>query len=164
MFLLPYFTGAQTYSTVSTVRLVNVKNTDTDIPFLGEKVVIIFYVDPDVQRLTDPLSDALEEEKFPLDKTAFIGIANCKDTWIPNALIRMRARKQQERFPQSLILLDYDHQLAKAWDLGDCNNKVVTLIIGKDLKIKYLKVLKSSDESKLSVPAFLDAIRSELKK
>lgn len=157
------FAKAQTSVTVSPVRLVDVKNVETVIPFPGEKTVIIFYVDPDVQDLPDPLSDALETEKFSLDKIAIIGIANCKETWIPNAIIRKKARKQQERFPQSLILLDYDRLLAKAWDLGDCNNKLIVIIVGKDLKIIYQKAITSEDESKASVPDFLEAIRSEIR-
>ncbi|MGE5412127.1 MAG: YtfJ family protein, partial [Clostridiales bacterium] len=141
----------------------DVNNSETSIPFLGEKVVVIFYVDPDVQDLTNPLSDALDAEKFPLDKFAVIGIANCKDTWLPNAVIRMKARHKQERYPRSLILLDYEHILSQQWNLGECNNKLLAIVIGKDLKIKYLRRLSSIDESRQSIPDFLETIKKELK-
>lgn len=149
----------QTDTVLSSVRLVNVNNEETDIPLSGHKITVIFYVDPDVQGLTRPVSEALEEVKFPLDRNAFIGIVNCKETWLPNALIRMRARKEQDIHPQSLILLDYDRLLARAWNLGDCNNKVILLIIGKDLRVVYKKVISSENESKAVVPGFLDALR-----
>ncbi|MGE5410448.1 MAG: YtfJ family protein [Clostridiales bacterium] len=154
---------SQTGSIITTVKLSDVRNSETSIPFLGEKVVVIFYVDPDVQDLTNPLSEALEAEKFPLDKFAIIGIANCKDTWLPNAAIRIKARHKQERYPRSLILLDYERTLSQQWNLGECNNKLLSIIIGKDLKIKYLRRLSSIDESMQSIPDFLEVIKKELK-
>ncbi|MGE5500149.1 MAG: hypothetical protein ACM3Q2_18910 [Syntrophothermus sp.] len=158
------FTGGQTENIVSAVRLANLNNEDTDIPSLGEKVTVIFYVDPDVQRLTRPVSDALEEIKFSLERNAFIGIVNCKETWLPNPLIRMKARKEQELHPKSVILMDNDRLLARAWKLGDCNNKFVLLIIGTDLRVLYNKVIGSEDESKAAVPGFIQVLRTAQKK
>lgn len=153
----------QTDSILTTLIFANVNDDETGVPFLGQKITIIFYVDPDVQGLTGPVSDALEGEKFSLDKNAFIGIVNCKETWLPNALIRMRARKEQELHPESIILMDYDRLLARALNLGDCNNKVVLRITGKDLRVIYNKVISSEDESKAIVPGFMEALRNAQK-
>lgn len=153
----------QTDSILLTVKFANPNDDETIIPFLGQKITVIFYVDPDVQGLTRPVSAALEEEKFSLDRNAFIGIANCKDTWLPNALIRMRARKEQELHPESFILMDYDRVLARALNLGNCNNKVVLRIIGRKLNVIYNKVISSEDESKAVVPGFMEALRKAQK-
>lgn len=153
---------AQTGKTVNAVKLLDVYDNDAEIPYLGEKVLALFYIDPDVQGLSEPLSDALEEVKFPLDRFAVAGIADCKDTWLPNSLIRMKARKKQERFPQALIFLDNKHTLASAWDLGDCNNKLAILVIGRDMKIKYFRTVSKLSESKEAIPSFLEAIRTQL--
>lgn len=158
--LITFITRGQTGRIVSQVRLENLNNDETDIPFLGQKVAVIFYVDPDEQGLTGPVSEALEEEKFSLDRNAFIGIVNCRKTWLPNALIRMRARKEQEHHPQSVILMDYNRLLARSWKLGDCNNKVVLLIIGRDLRVIYDKVIGTEEESKVVVPDFIQALRN----
>ncbi|MFW5781526.1 MAG: hypothetical protein ACOCXD_03065, partial [Bacteroidota bacterium] len=91
--------------TVSTLKVIDPDNNPKDIPYLGEKVVMILYTDPDEKDVNDPLSNAVKAKKFPDAAYQGIGIANCKDTWIPDAAIRMKARQKQEQFPGSVILL-----------------------------------------------------------
>lgn len=134
------------------------------LPFLGEKVLAIFYTDPDEKDVNDPLSDAIKAKNFPKDKYAGIGIANCKDTWIPDAAIRMKARQKEKQFPGSIVLLDTKKILSGSWGLGDCNNMGVVIIVGKDSKIKYIKYVKSQEESKSIIPAVLKVIEENLSK
>ena len=134
------------------------------LPFLGEKVLAIFYTDPDEKDVNDPLSDAIKAKNFPKDKYAGIGIANCKDTWIPDAAIRMKARQKEKQFPGSIVLLDTKKILSASWGLGDCNNMGVVIIVGKDLKIKYIKYVKSQEESKSIIPIVLKTIEENLSK
>src|SRR6266498_3634082 len=91
---------------VSSLQLVDPNDQAKAIPFIGEKVVVLFYTDPDEKDVNDPLSEALKAKNYPKDKYAGIGIANCKDTWIPDAAIRMKARQKEKQFPGSIVLLD----------------------------------------------------------
>jgi len=147
---------------VSTLSLIDPNDNPKAIPGIGEKVVMILYTDPDVKDVNDPLSIAVREKKYSKDKYAGVGIANCKDTWIPNAGIRMKARQKEKDFPGSVVLLDEDYDLIKAWGLGDCDEKGVVIIIGKDKKIKYHKVISSQEESKSIIPAVIALLEKEM--
>ena len=150
--------------TLSSLQLVDPNDAPKAIPFIGAKVIAIFYTDPDEKDVNDPLSDAIKAKNFPKDKYAGIGIANCKDTWIPDAAIRMKARQKEKQFPGSIILLDTKRDLSKAWGLGDCNGLGVVIIIGKDAKIKFIKNIKTQEESKAIISAVLKIIQEELAK
>jgi uncharacterized protein len=147
---------------VGTLKLMDPNNNPKDIPFVGEKVIMILYTDPDVKDVNDPLSDAVKAKNFPKDKYAGIGVANCKDTWIPNAGIRMKSRQKEKQFPGSTIMLDTDRILPKACGLADCNEAGVLVIIGKDKIIKYVKYIKSQDESKAAIQEVIKIITQEL--
>jgi Predicted transcriptional regulator len=155
--------NAQVGKTVSNVKLVDVKDTPRNLPFIGEKVLAVFYIDPDVQDVADPLTDALEARKFPKERFGAIGIVNCKDTWIPNNAIIAKSRQKQERFPQSVIMLDKSAQLTSAWQLGRSNNAAIVIIVGKDSKIKLIKTVKSREESKALIASLIRAVEDELK-
>lgn len=147
---------------VGTLKLMDPNNNPKDIPFVGEKVIMILYTDPDVKDVNDPLSDAVKAKNFPKDKYAGIGVANCKDTWIPNAGIRMKSRQKEKQFPGSTIMLDTDRILPKTWGLADCNEAGVLVIVGKDKKIKYVKYIKNQDESKAAIQEVMKIITQEL--
>jgi predicted transcriptional regulator len=153
---------SQVGKSVSPIKLKNVQDNETTIPNIGKKVVVIFYLDPDVQEVNDPLSDVLDKEQFPVDKFSAIGIVNCKDTWLPNAGIRAKAKSKQEHFPKSIILLDEENSLANAWKLKNCDDRLIVLIIGTDSKVKYLKALSSIEESKAYIPEFIKSIKDEI--
>ncbi len=123
--------------TVQNVELRDAKNNPTMIPLLGTKLVSIFYNDADAADLNDPLADALKAKGFPKDKYEGMGIANLKDSKAPNFIIRKIIQGKIEKY-NSIILTDPDLILAKAWDLGDCNNTSVVIFIGKDMKVKYV--------------------------
>lgn len=150
--------------TVNSIALVDPDNSPKAIPFIGSKVIALFYTDPDTKDVNDPLSDALKAKNFSKDKYAGIGIANCKETWIPDAAIRMKARQKEKQFPGSIILLDANRTLAKAWNLGDCNEMGVVIIIGKDAKIKYIKNVKTQEESKAIINTVVKTVQDELAK
>lgn len=149
---------------VSNVKISNTSNKVSAIPSLGEKVIVIFYTDPDVKDVNDPLSDAIKAKKFPQDKYAGIGIANCKATWIPNGAIRLKSRQKEQQFPGSVVLLDESEKVKEAWLLGDCDGKGVVLVVGKDYKIKYLAYVKNQAESKAAIPQVLKVIQDEVAK
>jgi uncharacterized protein len=150
--------------TVSTVKIIDPDNKPADIPFLGQKVVMVVYTDPDVKDVNDPLSVAVKAKNYPTTDYAGVGIANCKDTWIPDAAIRMKARQKQQQFPGSVILLDEGRKISQDWELGDCNGKGVVILIGKDKKVKYFKKVSTPEESKAITAEVIRIIDAELGK
>jgi uncharacterized protein len=80
------------------IQLKNMENESREIPDIGNKVVVVFYTDPDCKDINDPLSGAVKNRGFK-DKITGIGISNCADSWIPDALIRKGALKKKNNFP-----------------------------------------------------------------
>lgn len=141
---------------VTTVKVKDSKDKDAEIPDIGNKVLAIFYTDPDVQNQNEPFREMLKQAD--LDRTKFrgLGVVNMKDTWLANSLIRSVARGKEKKF-NSLILTDPAHLLKNAWNLGECDGRDVVVILGRDRKVKYFKAGKmSADEMK----AGLDLVRS----
>jgi predicted transcriptional regulator len=165
--LLPSSAKAQNEivgKTMSALMISDANNQPKAIPFLGEKVLLIQYTDPDVKDINDKLSDAVKAKKFDARVYQGMGIANCKDTWIPNAGIRMKARQKEKQFVGSIVMLDEDHVLAKALGLGDCNSAGVLLIVGKDKVIKYMKKIASEEESVKAAPEVVKLLEAEISK
>ena len=168
MSLLPFAVQAQTGSavgkTMAPLMISDANNQPKQIPFVGEKVLLIQYTDPDVKDINDKLSEAVKAKKFSDKLYQGIGIANCKDTWIPNAGIRMKARQKEKQFAGSVIMLDEDHILPKALAIGECNGLGVLLIIGKDKVIKYMKKISSEEESLKVTPEVVKILEEEINK
>lgn len=148
---------------VTTVKIQNPDNVATNIPAIGQKVVALFYTDPDVKDINEPLTEAIKAKKFAPDKYVGVGIANMADSWLPNSVIRYAGRQKQAKYPASVIMCDDKHVLAKAWGLGDCNEVGYVIIIGKDSKVKFVKAVKSQEDSKAIINAVLSLIESDLK-
>jgi len=131
--------------TVNTVQVRDSNNRPASIPDLGKKVLTIFYTDPDVKDQNEPFRDLLKAANLDKDKYRGLGVVNMKDTWKPNWAIRRVVRQKEAKF-NSLILTDPDYSLKKAWDLGDCDEKDIAIVIGKDRKVYYLKAGKMTPE------------------
>ncbi len=149
---------------VGSLKLINPDDNPKWIPGIGSKVVTIMYTDPDVKDINDPLSDAIKAKNYPKAKYQGIGIANCKDTWIPNAGIRMAARKKEKQFKGSVILLDEDRTVSTKWGLGDCDGAAVVIVVGKDKKVKFVKKIKNKGQSKGIIAEVLKILDEETKK
>jgi len=162
--LLSNLLWGQQGQSVKSLTLIDPNDNPAEIPYIGEKVLMIVYTDPDVKDVNDPLSNSIKAKKFDTSVYSAIGIANCEETWIPNAAIRMKAKQKAEQFEGSVILLDEDKIVEKAWQLGDCNEKGVVIIIGKDKKIKYIKKVETEEESKKITPEVIRIIEQEIKK
>ena len=130
--------------TVSSVQVRDANNEPAWIPDIGKKVISLFYTDPDVKDQNEKFREELKAKNFDKNKYRGMGVANLKDTWKPNFIIRKIIRGKMEKF-KSLILTDVDHTLKNKWNLGDCNEKDVVIIIGKDRKVKYFKPGPMSD-------------------
>ena len=166
-YLLPSTAKAQNEivgKTMSALMISDANNQPKAIPFIGEKVLLIQYTDPDVKDINDKLSDAVKAKKFDAKVYQGMGIANCKDTWIPNAGIRMKARQKEKQFAGSIVMLDEDHIVPKALGLGDCNGIGVLIIVGKDKVIKYVKKITSEEESLKATPEVVKLLEEEIGK
>ena len=136
----------------------------TSIPFFGEKLLVIFYTDPDVGDVNDYLSNLLMKKTIPESKFAGIGIVNCDESWIPNSAIRIGAVQKLKKYPGSIIILDEDNIIQNKWNLKDCNNMGVVIIVGKDKKIKLIKYIKTENESISNSSSIIKVIDAEIEK
>lgn len=168
LYLVPTATNAQSGGVVgkplAALTISDTNNEPKQLPFVGEKVLLIQYTDPDVKDVNDQLSDAVRAKKFGEKVYQGIGIANCKDTWIPNVGIRMKAKQKEKQYPGSVVLLDEAHVLPQTLGLGDCNGVGVLLIVGKDKVIKYFKKIATVEESQKAIPEVIKILEEEIQK
>jgi predicted transcriptional regulator len=94
------------------------------------KVLLVNYVDPDESDLNEYFTDAMKKAKdqgLLKDETyKGIGIADCKATWKPDALIRTIAGKKAKKY-NTTILFDYDATLRNAWGLEVDTSNIILL-------------------------------------
>jgi predicted transcriptional regulator len=120
------------------VTLKDAEKKDTTLPGFGEKVISVTYADMQTADDNDPVADAIKANKYDEVKYKGFGVANLKDSWAPNAIIRVVIKKKMKKY-DTVILTDEDHFIPKAWGLGDCNDVSVFMVIGKDQQVKFIK-------------------------
>jgi len=161
------FTGATVGQQMPNVKLLTLKKNKwvkSWIPYMGKKVLTVMYTDVDTADMNDPLSDAIKARKYSKSKYIGIGIANSKDApWKPDFFIRMAVKGKMKKYKGAVVLVDEDRSFSKRLGLGNCNQKAVILVIGKDRKIKYIKKISSSAQSKAMIPAVLKIMDGLLK-
>ena len=102
---------------------------------VSEKIIVLFYVDPDESELNNHVSDALKAENYPKEKYGSIGMANMAATWLPNFAINMKLKSKQEKHKETVYVKDLDKTLVKKWGLSDDNSDVI--VFGKDGRVIY---------------------------
>ena len=102
---------------------------------VSDKVIVLFYVDPDESELNNHVSDALKAENYPKEKYGSIGMANMAATWLPNFAINMKLKSKQEKHKETVYVKDLDKTLVKKWGLSDDNSDVI--VFGKDGRVLY---------------------------
>ncbi len=150
-------------SSVSSLKIKDANNNPAWIPNVGKKVLTIFYADPDASDVNDPLADSLKAMNYDKSKYQGMGIANCADTWKPNAAIRFIIRRKIKKY-NSTILTDTDKTVAKKWNLGNCNDYSVVIVIGKDKKVKFIKKVNSKSQSRAIITEVLNIVSQEVNK
>jgi predicted transcriptional regulator len=120
------------------ITLKDAEEKETTLPGFGEKVISVIYADIQASDDNDPVADAIKAKNYDEVKYKGFGVANLKDSWVPNAIIRAVIRKKMKKY-DSVILTDEDYFMPKKWGFGDCNDVSVFLVIGKDQKVKYIK-------------------------
>ena len=120
------------------------------LPYWGEKNLMIFYVDPDRHKQNNDFTVELEENhRAQGDNIYGFGVMNLKDApMVPNGMARNMAKKRTAK-NGALVLADQDRILSTAWELGDCNNQFVLMIVSKEGELVFLRkgVLSEQDKA-----------------
>ncbi len=138
---------AQVGSTFPNVSLLDVNSNPTSMPKIGEKVLLIYYVDPDVYENHFPVANEVLRKGFASKDYQNIAIMNLKETWVPNFLIISECKKSQKKNPTSQILLDKKNIFSKALKVNVPNNSILIAVVGTDSKIKLLEIIKSKQDA-----------------
>lgn len=126
---------------VNNVTLVDLDGKSTTLPMWGEKNLLIFYVDPDKHKQNEDFTVELENNhRASGDNIYGFGIVNIKDSWYPvsDDFIRKMARKRTEK-NGATVITDPDHTIADQWQLGDCNNQFVLMIVSKEGELVFVR-------------------------
>jgi Bacterial protein of unknown function (YtfJ_HI0045) len=159
-----YINAASVGQQLSNLQIRDANDNPATIPDFGTHVIGLFYSDSGASDLGDPLADTIKARNYSKNVYRGLGVANMKDSAEPNFIIRSIIRGKIEKY-KSTILTDVDLTIPRAWDLGDCKNKSVFVLIGKDRKIKYLKFVdKDNLWSNAEINSVIKMIDDLLKK
>ena len=134
-FLLSSFVKVYALGVGDRIKDIELKNPDGDVVALSHfygKVLVIFYVDPDVSGTNERFSEALRKKRFPITKYQSIAIVNLEDTWKPNFIIRQILKIKQRRYERAKFLVDEAHKFAKRFALSPTDNQFITIIFDKN--------------------------------
>lgn len=141
---------------VPNVEVLDLNGNPTKLPHWGEKNLMIFYVDPDRHRQNHEFTVELEQNHRAEGENLYgFGIMNLKDApLIPNGMARSMAKKRTET-NGALVLADEERILSKAWNLGDCNNQFVLILVSKEGELVFLR---KGELSAQDIEAFYKAV------
>ncbi len=123
------------------------------------KILVIFYVDPDVKDKNEEISERLDKRVFPAEKVQYLGMINMDATWLPNFAIASALKKKQEKYPATLYLKDLTKKAVKTWKVADDENDV--LILNKKGEVVYAKFGYINKEEGDKVMALLEELVKE---
>jgi len=110
---------------------------------LRGKVHVLFYVDPDEDKLNKPLEKILDQANFPKKHYQSIGVVNMDATWLPNIAIESKLKSKQNEYPDVIYVRDNEKTLVNSWSLQDNSYDVVAF--DKEGKVFFYKDGKVSD-------------------
>lgn len=150
---------AQVGEKVCPITIYDAYNKPLSLPFLGEKHLLIFYVDPDHPSQNREFRNYFKKHPFTNEYIDSYGIVNLKDApLLANALLRFMIRKEIAG-TQAYVYNDPDRTLSRAWKLGNVNNKFVVLWINKDCTIEFFKAGQLTEEEIAQVHALIEKYR-----
>ncbi len=114
------------------------------------RVISIFYIDPNKKNWNKHVEAALlkDEELDRKNSYMCLYISNLKASKMPNLIIKRVIKNKQEN-TGSLILLDKDYSIIKAWGLKNYSSDVVVLDKEKICRYKYSGKLPPEEVEKL---------------
>lgn len=104
---------------------------------LKDKVLVMFYVDPDEKDTNSHFSDALKAKNFDKTKFGSLGVINLAATWKPNFVIEALLKEKQKEFPDTIYVKDKSSVIVKEWNVADDASDI--LIFSKDSKLLFYK-------------------------
>ncbi len=137
LFCAPASGQTNTTPRVAPVEIRDASNNPIPLPGLGEKHLLIFYIDPDAQKQNLAWRENLEKNQINSPNIYSYGIVNLKDCLWPNGIVRSVIRSTIKRTGAD-IYTDPAHLLSTAWNLGDVNDLFTVIFVTKDLEIKFL--------------------------
>lgn len=127
---------------VSNLTLTDLNGQPAELPYWGDKNVLIFYVDPDAYingNDTAKFAKEIEDNKRAAGPAIEgFGVMNFPDASFPKGLVRAIARKRTEK-NKAVILEDNEHAMLKSWGLGDCNGKFLLIIVNREGEMVYIR-------------------------
>ena len=108
-----------------------------DSATLKDKVLVMFYVDPDEKDLNDEFSQALKKKKYDRSNYGSLAVINLAATWKPNFIISSILKSKQKEFPDTIYVKDKTKVLVKEWNIADDNSDII--IFAKDGKVIFHK-------------------------
>lgn len=150
---------------VSNVEVLDLEGKPVTLPYWGEKNLMIFYVDPDHHKQNEDFTVELEKNhRAESDKIHGFGVMNLKDApMVPNSMARSMARKRTAT-NGATVLADQTHALSTAWNLGDCNNKFVVLLVSRNGVIDFFRYGDFTEQDKKDFFRVIEKYRAEEKK
>ncbi len=153
--IMPLTGFAQVGNKVCQVTVYDAYNKPLQLPSLGKKHLLIFYVDPDHPSQNKDFRNYFKKHPFTDDNIDSYGIVNLKDApLLANSLLRFMIRKEIAG-TQAYVYNDPDNSLSRAWKLGNVNNKFVVLWINKDCVIEFFKAGQLNEEEIAQVHALI---------
>lgn len=150
---------AQVGQKVCPVTIYDAYNKPLSLPSLGEKHLLLFYVDPDHPSQNKEFRNYFKKHPFTNENIDSYGIVNLKDApLLANSLLRFMIRKEIAG-TQAYVYNDPDRTLSRAWKLGDVNNKFVVLWINKERVIEFFKAGQLTPEEVEQVHALIRKYR-----
>ncbi len=109
------------------------------VPHWGKKNLMIFYIDPDRAGQNQDFAEWLEDSKRAEGPNLVgMGIINLKDApFIPNGMARNIALRRSAK-SGATVLADQTRTISQDWELGNCNNMFVSILINRKGELVYL--------------------------
>lgn len=163
-FLLPVFAvTAQVGRKVCPITIYDAYNKPLQLPYLGEKHLLLFYVDPDHPSQNKELRNYFKKHPFTDENIESYGIVNLKDApLLANSLLRFMIRKEIAG-TQAYVYNDPDNTLSRAWKLGNVNNKFVVLWINPECTIEFFKAGQLTEEETVQLKELIRKYRKQKK-
>ena len=161
LFLLPLLlagtcsVSAQVGQKVCPVTIYDAHNKPLSLPSLGQKHLLLFYVDPDHPSQNKEFRNYFKKHPFTDENIDAYGIVNLKDApLLANSLLRFMIRNEIAG-TQAYVYNDPDRTLSRAWKLGNVNNKFVVLWVNKERVIEFFKAGQLTPEEVEQVHALI---------
>lgn len=140
---------------VSSVKILNMNNDTVNLPFLGQKSLLIFYADPGRPRQNKTFRDYFKTHPINSPYVDSYGVINmAAAALIPNALIRKMAQKETAG-TDAKVYLDPDNVLTNSWKLPGADNNFAVIFINPERVIEFYKAGELTTDEQNQVLALI---------